>query len=145
MHRQNLYKEAQFVYLWKLEAEVWNIPFLAFRIFFCWRPFWKCPRRVSASQNFPVNITDSYSMCCKLAEKYEFVDLWEGCMMGLPKSACLMVKKSCFLGLYLPKFPNQILTQITTPATQCWCKMKAQKCYFPSMSILVMEFIIKYV
>ena len=56
-----------------------------FSYFFWWRPFWKCPRRGSAFQNFPVNITDSYSLGCKLAEKYKFVYLWEGCMMSLPR------------------------------------------------------------
>ena len=34
---------------------------------------------------FPVEITDSNSMSSKLAEKYKFVDLWEGCMAGLPR------------------------------------------------------------
>ena len=37
------------------------------------------------SQNFPVNITDSYSIGCKLPEKYKFVNLWKGFMMGLPR------------------------------------------------------------
>ena len=58
-------------------------PIFSFSYFFSWRPFWKCSRRGSTSQNFPVNITDSYSIGCKLAEKYKFVNLWEGCMMGL--------------------------------------------------------------
>ena len=34
---------------------------------------------------FSVNITDYYSIGCKLAEKYKFVNLGEGCMMGLPR------------------------------------------------------------
>ena len=98
--------EMKFADLWYLKVGVWNIPLLAFRIFFSWRPFWKCFRTGSASQIFPVNITDSYSIGCKLAEKYTFVNLREGCMMGLPRlqptRLCMQAgQKSCFLGLFL--------------------------------------------
>ena len=64
---------------WCMECHIFS-----FSYFFLWRPFWKCFRSGSASQSFLVSITDSYSICCKLAEKYKFVDLWGGYVMGLP-------------------------------------------------------------
>ena len=77
----------------------------------------------------PVNITDFNSLGCKLAEKYKFVDLWEGCMKGLPR---LQPTKLCihdspeimFLGLFLRSFLSKFLTRITTPATRFWYEMK---------------------
>ena len=123
-------------------------PIFNFRIFFV-AAILKCPRRGSASQNFPVNITNSYSIGYNLAEKYKFVDLWEGCMMGRPT---LQSTKICihdgpeimFLGLFFLEFPDILLTLITIPATQLWYQMKAQTSYFPSVSILVMKFINKH-
>ena len=119
---KNIRLEIKFVDLWLLEVGVWSTPFLAFRIF-CGSQFENAPAD-SASQNFPVNITDSYSIGCKLAEKYKFVDVWEGCMMGLldyslPNSASPMVQKSYILGLFL----RGSLTNVNTnnnPATQFW-------------------------
>ena len=80
-----------------------------------------------------------------LAEKYKFVDFWEGCMMGLPR---LQPTKLCiqdgpeimFLGLFL-----YILTQIITTATQIWYQMKVQNEYFWSVLILVIKCIMKHV
>ena len=43
------------------------------------------PQEMECIPNYPVNITDFYSIGRKLAEKSKFVDLWEGCMMGLPR------------------------------------------------------------
>ena len=88
--------------------------------YFLWWPFWKCSRRGSASQKFSVNIIDSYFVGCKLIEKYKFVDLWEGegCMIGMSR---LQPTKLC-----IQRYPDIILTQITTPATQFWYRMKAQ-------------------
>ena len=51
---------------------------------FSWQPFWTYLRRMSASQNVPVDITNSHSIGSRLAEK-KFVDLWKGCMMGLSR------------------------------------------------------------
>ena len=83
------------------------------------------------SQNFHVNITDSYSIGCKLAEKYKFVNLWEGFMMGLPwlqptKLGIHDGPEIMFIRVVFKRFPGKILTQITTPATQFWYQMKAQ-------------------
>ena len=50
-----------------------------------------------------------------------------------------------FLWLFLKRFPDKILTQMTTPSTQFWQQMKAQNSYFPTVSILVIKFIIEYV
>ena len=66
--------------------------------------------------------------------------------MGLPR---LQPTKLCihdgpeimFLGLFL----HEMSTQITAPATKFWHQIKAQIEYFPSVSILVIQFIIKHV
>ena len=60
-------------------------PIFSFSYFFSWRPFSKCSRRGSTLQIFPINITDSYSIGCKLPEKYKFVNLWKRCMMGMSR------------------------------------------------------------
>ena len=75
-------------------------PIFSFSYFVCGGHF------ENAQDNFPVNIIDSYSIGCKLAEECKFVDLWEGCMMGRPT---LQPNKICihdgpeimFLGLFL--------------------------------------------
>ena len=79
-----------------------------FLVFYSFRPIWNCSRRVSASQTFPTNITDSYSIDSKL-KKCKFVDLWEGFMMGLgglrPTKLCIYGgPEFIFLGLFRSQF-----------------------------------------
>ena len=75
-------------------------PIFSFSYFFSWRPFWKCSRRGSASQIFHVNITDSYSIGYKLAEKYKFVNLREG-----------------------PLWPTAYLYNSVSTGTHFWCSI----------------------
>ena len=53
--------------------------------YFCCDGHFEKPQERKCITKFPVIITDSYSIDCELAEKYKFVDLWKGCMMGLPR------------------------------------------------------------
>ena len=105
---KNIYKVCVLVIM-----RSWGIEYPIFSFwYFLWWPFWKCSRRGSASQNFPVNITDSYSIGWNLAGKYQFVDVREGYTMGLPR---LQPTKLCLhdgpeimiLGLFLRGFPAQ--------------------------------------
>ena len=59
------------------------MPFLAFRIFLVAAILTMLLERGCISKIFPVNITASYSIGCKLAEKYKFVNLWERCTFDL--------------------------------------------------------------
>ena len=63
-HPQNIYLQANFVCLWKLEVEYRNFYFWLFGIF-SGQPFWKCARRGSVSSNLHL-IVDAYYLGFKI-------------------------------------------------------------------------------
>ena len=71
-------------------------------------------------------------------------------MMGLPRlqptRLCVHAgPKIMFFRVVSYKFPDKVLTQITTPATQLWYQMKALDQYVLFVSIEMMKLIIQYV
>ena len=104
-------------------------PIFSFSYFFFVAAILKMLQKTECITNFPVIITDSYSIGCKLAEKYKFVNLKEGCMMGLPRlqptRLCMHAgPRNISFWVVSKRFPDKVLTHITTPATQFGYQMK---------------------
>ena len=107
----------------------------------------KKTRRGSASQNFPVNITDSYSIGFLSLQKKCICRIIGGEHDGPALSTAYQTLHARWSRIHVfrvvsERFPDNILTQITTPATQLWYEMKAQKSHFLSVP---MKFMIKHV